>query len=291
MDDFISNSEIKNSSTSVLRVTLLGAPNTGKSTFASSVVTRNIVKGGSTTSLPYRRTTKNITRFVPVNVKDSPMLHGIHLEDTVGTVKITKDLLLSDGDALSNSFRTYIIFFDLSNIETLKIAEELIVFLREPERRRKKSRDFYYRPMFLIGTKRDIAPREILVQYESRFSKLAVAQRVHILVGSVIFNSFTNLYKPYRRDDEYETKRREFCDLLYIVQGEDKTLQMNSTETLSCLKAICDQTREQDPRLDGSERNPEEEPFLPGGESKRQSKKNWFTDCWERCCGRRRNPS
>jgi len=203
----------------IIRVTLIGPSQTGKSTFASSVVSRSVSRSGS----GYHRTARNIVRYVQLRPRD-PV--GIHLEDTVGTNKINGESY----DVARN--QVFIILFDWSRPETKKLALDMVTEIRIAETQLKRRPP---RPLILLGNKRDIASQEQDRELE-KLKKAAYTGNFFLFSGSVVQNSFTLLEKPKR----FEKNSQYFCRLYDITGLDDFRLNYTAIQLVENMRALFD---------------------------------------------------
>lgn len=148
--------DVEDNGADILRITLIGPSQAGKSTFATSVVSRSVGRIGS-----YHRTVKNVVRYVNLRPREGL---GIHLEDTVGVNKLIGDNL----DVARN--QVFIVFFDWSRPETRKMTLDMIAEIRLAETKLKRRPP---RPIFLVGNKRDITTTQELERDLDKLRKAA----------------------------------------------------------------------------------------------------------------------
>jgi len=203
----------------ILCITLLGSMQTGKTTFATSVVSRT----SSRIPPPYQKSTRNIIRYVQIKGKE---MFGIHVQDTAGAVRLSKETLeISKNQA-------FIVFFDWSKPDTLKVALDIVDLLKEPLNRSKKQIN---RPTFLVGNKRDLISAESFRSEVERLIKIARQKKFYLFSGSVTFNSFSCIAKPNT------DKTMQFFTRLHDMRdSDDFRSHYTSTELIYNLKAICD---------------------------------------------------
>lgn len=205
----------------IVRITLLGSSQTGKTLFASGVVNRSISR-----SPVYQRTTRNIIRYVQLRPKEGL---GVHLEDTPGAARIT-------GDSLSiGRNHTFIVFFDWLRPETRRNALEIITEIRDAEVRLKKRPP---RPVFLIGNKREILADNQDREVE-RIKKLAQSpQQFYFFSGSVMQNTFTLLEKPRKAD-----RANNFFSRVHDIRyGDDFKFDYTALQLVESLRALFEET-------------------------------------------------
>jgi GTPase SAR1 family protein len=257
--------------TDIVRISLLGPSQTGKSTFASSVVSRSLSRTGT-----YQRTTRNLIRYVQLRPRNSV---GLHLEDTPGTAKVSGDTFEIGRN------HVFIVFFDWSRPDTKRIALEIIGEIREAEIRLKKRP---LRPIFLVGNKTDLVPNDHDKEID-RLRKLAhSSQQFYLFSGSVMRNSFTLLEKPRKADKNYNF----FCKIHDMSGVNDFEVDYTAMQLVANIQVLFDElcnggTR----RFAGSDKD-ESHPLLESVSLKSNISDSSQQGGWCarvcRCCSRRK---
>ena len=259
--------DIEDGDLEVVRVTLLGPSQTGKSTFASGVVSRTVSRTGT-----YHRTARNIVRYVTLRPRDQL---GVHLEDTVGTNKI-----LGDSFDISRN-QAFIVFFDWSRPETKKLALEMINEIRMPEVRLKRRPP---RPLILMRKKRDVSGQESDRDLD-KLKRAAKDGNFFLFSGSVVQNSFVLVEKPKR----FEKHNHFFCRLYDIHGLDDYKLNYTAVQLVDNLRALFDEVCG---RGWGAMDKTESVPLIPSSDFKAKELEEEPSECQRRCgcCFRRRVP-
>jgi len=244
-----------------LCVTLLGSPHTGKTVFATGVVNRTVSRNPP----PYQRSTKNVVRYVQIKGRE---IFGIHVEDTVGSSRVSKELLDT------GKHQAFIVFFDWSKPETLKTALEIMEFVHDQGSRNKKGS--VDKPLFLVGNKRDLISVEHFNKEIDRLRKTAKYKRFYLFSGSVLFNSFSCLAKPS------PDKSKQFFVKIHGFQGQDDFgCSYTSIQLIQNLKALCDTG----PYLDDTPDESKETQPLLSSSIPASIADSTEISCWEKMCG------
>ena len=249
-----------------VRVTLIGPSQTGKSTFANSIVSRTVLRSGS-----YHRTSRNITRYVQIKPRDGT---GVLLEDTVGTNKIQHE----NFDIARN--QVFIVFFDSSRPETRRSELDIAAEIRIAETNLKRRPP---RPLMILGNKRDAGVAQEVEREMDKLRKAVHALNAFLFSGSVIANSFSMLERPKR----FDKSPYYFCRL-YEVHGlnDDFRLNFTAVQLVENMRALFDEISGGGW---GMGEKAETQPLIPGASVEEEDDED--ESACARCCRRCRRHS
>jgi hypothetical protein len=171
---------------------LVGAPGTGKSTMATTVVSRS---AGLTRGMPYTRTRLDQTFLTSIR---SP--HGdvvmMQLVDGRSCDDAETWVAPSGGD---RERWCYMVVFDWTRIETFVWAKRIMDRIREADRAAQADRTKPPKPlspMFLVGNKRELRSAHALVSELQETKHVALHWNVFVFSGSALDNAFVCVQRP-----------------------------------------------------------------------------------------------